>query len=639
MSSDMEVMNESVDTDCKATTQDVEMESPTSSKNVTNIGNKNAFSAIDVIDGCSKKLNEKVMVIPEVAESGANLKDTSNNSDCNQQKDNDLDVKLSPPVFVNSNPFQQDMTSNDCPFQKPTVCRTHSLGASDPSPFTIRRRPARLSFANQLQSPSAFRRKLKMKSPIRGDLADEMEDNVLKRCNSAPMLNEMNDIDVRMAWHHGSVTPGSIRARRFSATVLSVNASPSAGTPKSASRLNQLKKEESIEGIQYKETAHEREVQTSIQMYNTCGELSLSDSHESLNGILSGDLQQQQTIISSTAGTTTPTESVPKSPMLHSPPVNVPAFSKQCSTRAIDFNISGSGSSIPTPPLHHPSVGGGIPSPLTISPSTGLLSLSPLPPSPTRNLGFSSTGKQCFSPSMQVPVPACLRPGSLSPSPSPTRRTFVTRRRSQSPCIVKPSALGPIKRKYDSDSEGSCSPKRMFIPGSQTAGPGGGGVAGAGHNQNTDATLPVVVTPFFPRASIHRSHSLSSSSVDSDLNVSPSPPQNGVTMGFLPSNHPLSVNISSTRDGSSGSPFQLPLHANPFLNTVGIQDSLRCSSPASSTCSSSSLEGLRDLQTYPQSHLALPSISNMSTLIKPPIKERQPPPTLPTPSSTANLTL
>lgn len=73
---------------------------------------------------------------------------------------------------------------------------------------------------------------------------------------------------------------------------------------------------------------------------------------------------------------------------------------------------------------------------------------SPSPsPSPTRS---SVPGKQCFSPSMQMPVPNL----SFSPSPSssPTRRSL-TSRRSLSPITLRPSPLGPVKRKCNLDSE------------------------------------------------------------------------------------------------------------------------------------------------------------------------------------------
>ncbi|XP_053555251.1 P2R1A-PPP2R2A-interacting phosphatase regulator 1 isoform X5 [Bombina bombina] len=73
-------------------------------------------------------------------------------------------------------------------------------------------------------------------------------------------------------------------------------------------------------------------------------------------------------------------------------------------------------------------------------------------PSPTRGIG-----KQCFSPSLQIFVSSNGLPPS--PTPSPTRR-FATRR-SQSPInCIRPSSLGPLKRKGDMELEGQ--PKRLF---------------------------------------------------------------------------------------------------------------------------------------------------------------------------------
>lgn len=73
-------------------------------------------------------------------------------------------------------------------------------------------------------------------------------------------------------------------------------------------------------------------------------------------------------------------------------------------------------------------------------------------PSPTRGIG-----KQCFSPSLQSLVSSSGLPPS--PSPSPTRR--FSSRRSQSPInCIRPSVLGPIKRKGVTDMEDH--PKRLF---------------------------------------------------------------------------------------------------------------------------------------------------------------------------------
>ncbi|XP_053555253.1 PPP2R1A-PPP2R2A-interacting phosphatase regulator 1 isoform X1 [Bombina bombina] len=73
-------------------------------------------------------------------------------------------------------------------------------------------------------------------------------------------------------------------------------------------------------------------------------------------------------------------------------------------------------------------------------------------PSPTRGIG-----KQCFSPSLQMFVSSNGLPPS--PIPSPTRR--FTTRRSQSPInCIRPSVLGPIKRKVEMEIENH--PKRLF---------------------------------------------------------------------------------------------------------------------------------------------------------------------------------
>ncbi|XP_068107056.1 PABIR family member 2-like isoform X2 [Hyperolius riggenbachi] len=72
-------------------------------------------------------------------------------------------------------------------------------------------------------------------------------------------------------------------------------------------------------------------------------------------------------------------------------------------------------------------------------------------PSPTRGIG-----KQCFSPSLQMFVSSNGLPPS--PIPSPTRR-FTTRSQSPINCI-RPSVLGPIKRKGEMEIESQ--PKRLF---------------------------------------------------------------------------------------------------------------------------------------------------------------------------------
>ncbi|XP_063239621.1 P2R1A-PPP2R2A-interacting phosphatase regulator 1 [Bacillus rossius redtenbacheri] len=112
-----------------------------------------------------------------------------------------------------------------------------------------------------------------------------------------------------------------------------------------------------------------------------------------------------------------------------------------------------------------------------------LLSLPPCSPacsspSPTRQ----GLGRQCFSPGVQ----ALLR---TSPSPSPTRKGFSTTR-SSSPIAMRPSSLGPVKRKFqlDDDKAGDqyLSPpaKRPSFCGSER---GGGGLLMT-HSGRLDAT-------------------------------------------------------------------------------------------------------------------------------------------------------
>ncbi|XP_071462841.1 PABIR family member 2 isoform X10 [Marmota flaviventris] len=139
-----------------------------------------------------------------------------------------------------------------------------------------------------------------------------------------------------------------------------------------SSRLLQIKREEGLD-MMNRETAHEREVQTAMQISQSWDEsLSLSDSD------------------------------FDKSEKLYSP-------------KRIDF----------TP----------------VSPA----------PSPTR--GF---GKQCFSPSLQMFVSS----SGLPPSPVPNPRRFSSRR-SQSPVkCIRPSVLGPLKRKGEMETESQ--PKRFF---------------------------------------------------------------------------------------------------------------------------------------------------------------------------------
>uniref|UniRef100_A0A8D0G378 PABIR family member 2 n=1 Tax=Sphenodon punctatus TaxID=8508 RepID=A0A8D0G378_SPHPU len=171
----------------------------------------------------------------------------------------------------------------------------------------------------------------------------------LRRSNSAPLIHGLSD-------NSQVFQPYVLRTRRNSTTVMS-----------------RQSMEEGLDLIN-RETAHEREVQTAMQISQSWEEsLSLSDN----------DLDKSE---------------------------------KSSSPKRIDF--------------------------IPVSPA----------PSPTRGIG-----KQCFSPSLQMFVSSNGLPPS--PIPSPTRR--FSNRRSQSPInCIRPSVLGPIKRKGEMETESQ--PKRLF---------------------------------------------------------------------------------------------------------------------------------------------------------------------------------
>ncbi|XP_048884999.1 protein FAM122B isoform X2 [Brienomyrus brachyistius] len=191
-------------------------------------------------------------------------------------------------------------------------------------------------------------------------------DSLLKRSNSAPMINGLSD---HSQVFHREINPN----RRNSTTVVNrPSLVPSSPIRIPSSRLHQIKQEEGVD-VMNRETAHEREVQTAMQMSHSWEEsLSLSDN----------DFDK----------------------------------SSSSSPKRIDF--------------------------VPVSPA----------PSPTRGL----RKKQCFSPSLQILVSS----SGPSPVPSPTRRFS---RRSQSPInCIRPSILGPIKRRGEVEMEMESQPKRLF---------------------------------------------------------------------------------------------------------------------------------------------------------------------------------
>nr|XP_055194335.1 PABIR family member 2 isoform X2 [Nyctereutes procyonoides] len=200
---------------------------------------------------------------------------------------------------------------------------------------------------------------------------DTSDGGTLRRSSSAPLIHGLSDLSQVFQ-------PYTFRTRRNSTTIMSrhnlvsIELLSSSPNRVPSSRLHQIKREEGMD-MMNRETAHEREVQTAMQISQSWDEsLSLSDS----------DFEKPE--------------------KLYSP-------------KRIDF----------TP----------------VSPA----------PSPTR--GF---GKQCFSPSLQMFVSS----SGLPPSPVPSPRRF-TNKRSQSPVkCIRPSVLGPLKRKGEMETESQ--PKRLF---------------------------------------------------------------------------------------------------------------------------------------------------------------------------------
>ncbi|XP_051034553.1 PABIR family member 2 isoform X3 [Phodopus roborovskii] len=81
------------------------------------------------------------------------------------------------------------------------------------------------------------------------------------------------------------------------------------------------------------------------------------------------------------------------------------------------------------------------------------IDFTPVSPAPSPTRGF---GKQCFSPSLQMFVSSSGMPPSPVSNP-----THYSSRRSQSPVkCIRPSVLGPLKRKGEMETESQ--PKRLF---------------------------------------------------------------------------------------------------------------------------------------------------------------------------------
>ncbi|XP_045602897.2 PPP2R1A-PPP2R2A-interacting phosphatase regulator 1 isoform X1 [Procambarus clarkii] len=245
----------------------------------------------------------------------------------------------------------------------------------------------------------------------------------LKRSSSAPMINQLVpqgptsappvSSASRDAAALGDVPGSQPRVRRFSASFGPVSPlSPGSSRGSGPLRVCQLRVEEGMDVVN-REAAHERTVQSTLQITDC-----LSQSWEDLTltedvGRLKAQGARSESVLTS----------------ISAPIVSASVVANTPGT------VSGTVSSVRrdfTDPLH-----------LTIVPT--VVPLTGCGASPTRGVG-----RQCFSPSLQQHV----RNTSFCPSPSPTKKTFATRR-SLSPIALRPSPLG-LKRKWEMDER--CEP-------------------------------------------------------------------------------------------------------------------------------------------------------------------------------------
>lgn len=197
--------------------------------------------------------------------------------------------------------------------------------------------------------------------------------------------------------------------------------------PRLTPRVSQLRQEEAVDVTNTREVAHEREIHSAMQM---------SQSWEDLN------------LVTDNLSCKSDTEMKPTT----TPPTNCNSTNKM-----LPLNIS-----LPAP---------------TTSPA------SCSSPSPTR---CGTLGRQCYSPVLPYHMGMAWK---NTMSPSPTRKSFTTRR-SLSPIAMRPSPLGPVKRKFDlmdeSDKTEYLGPPTKRV----NSFSGGGGLLIANHNNMTSSPLP-----------------------------------------------------------------------------------------------------------------------------------------------------
>lgn len=254
----------------------------------------------------------------------------------------------------------------------------------------------------------------------------------LKRSSSAPMINQLvpqgpvsappTFSSTTRETNIGDVPGSQPRVRRFSDTFGPVSPlSPGSSRTSRTFRVCQLREEEGMDVVN-RETLHEKAVVSTVQLEST-----LSQSWEDLRLADDGVRPKSRNISGGNSGIS----GRPKD-------FHEPLHGEEVRPKV--QNVCGSGRSMKdyTDPLH-----------LTIGPPVTGQALPGCAASPTRGVG-----RQCFSPSLQQTV----RNTSFCPSPSPTKKTFTTRR-SLSPIALRPSPLGQ-KRKWEEANEPFLTPNK-----------------------------------------------------------------------------------------------------------------------------------------------------------------------------------
>ncbi|XP_019901666.1 protein FAM122B isoform X2 [Esox lucius] len=200
-------------------------------------------------------------------------------------------------------------------------------------------------------------------------------DGNLRRSNSAPMINGLSD--------NSQVFQREVlRSRRNSTTIVNrPNMVPSSPIRVPSTRLHQIKQEEGVD-VMNRETAHEREVQTAMQMSQSW--------EESLSLVRNDDALMSDNDFEKCASSSSPKriDFVPVSP---APSPTRGIGKKQCFSPSLQILVSSNG-----------------------------LSPSPIP-SPTRRFRRSQSPINCIRPSILGPI---KRKGEMMETESQPKRLF-----------------------------------------------------------------------------------------------------------------------------------------------------------------------------------------------------------------------